>query len=266
MSLKRKINVRRSRAFLWGIVVFSLMAAAYIAQMLEGCRSEGGGDSLSLISILRFFFDGSSPYVPTPGIPFAPPWGWLSVQAVFALIVSNRVSDQIARLKGLTLLARGSRMRWWIAECRWVFCASIVYYLSAVLVALVAYLIVPVFIANKDAPQLMCSITQLSFLTADEVCVIISVPIMSFALGLCQVALSIAVNPIVAFLSNVAYCVASSYCGTPPFFADRTMLLRTSIGNNPAAWQGADVVALCSGIVIVAFFIGLLAIDNKDIL
>lgn len=90
--------------------------------------------------------------------------------------------------------------------------------------------------------------------------------LVSLALGELQVCLSFWVNPVFAFMINVAYLIAAIFIPSPSLLGNFAMLYRQNwvSGNQAIDWDIG--ILLCTLLLIATIVIGLVLFEKKDIL
>lgn len=179
-----------------------------------------------------------------------------------AVIVLKKMGTQI-------IIRSGSRLRWWISKFLWLVTYAVVYTGICMLVvalytlangaSLNLHLTMSVAMVFTKKSFLLCSLLRL-------LCIAVVQPVLLLVLlGTIQMALSMKISEISAFIILFAGMVISTYKRNLVLFGNWGMPYRMF----PAAKQGLDpklcLVLLC-GFIVILFVAGYLLCNKRDIL
>lgn len=190
--------------------------------------------------VFGFLLTGSDFYSMDGSTPFVIPAVWILAQTAIAFLIGSRVNDTLEDQALQTLTRVQSRDTWWIAQCIWVFIMVAIFYIAAALFAVLLAFI----LTAQATPGIELDLW--SYLTSsprpeggmfDFASLFIAPFLLSAALSMLQVSLSLVIGPIPAFLAILCYDIASVYLNLPFLIGDDAMIARSSFahvgGYNP---------------------------------
>lgn len=230
--------------------VSSLSFADYLAACVGGIET-------------RFLNDGES---------FDLPAGWLCLCGLMAYIVLDYPSRDLKGIGAHVVVASGSRRCWWMSKCIWVFVMCCV---SWTFVVVSCALWATLAGSGLDAPGSLRLTPGVSALLGFQAPYVIEgeasiagficvVPLALFALCAMQLALSVAVAPVVGFATVVATLLLSALHANAALLGNYLMLARHESVSTVGVTCGTGV--LVSLVFAAAFIaIGGLAYSRRDV-
>lgn len=241
----------------------SLDTSARLVEALGGAAMRG----FSAVDVLSFFFVGSDYYRPDSQVPFMLPMAWLIQQVLVAALVGSYTTRDLAGMAPQVLVRMGGRWAWWFSKCTWTAAAVLAFYAME---AVVAWATSALFGGTEGAMGGEVAVGMMGFapssLGIGAMAALLGLPVvLSLALSLAQVALSLAVGPIGAFGAVVTFTVVSVYFGAPPFIGDFSMLARSAFVQ-PGGVDAAAVYCTCTAVAAVSVVCGGCVLQRKDLL
>ena len=250
-------------------LLFSLLIVLFFFHTLQ---SDGDFLPLSFADCLACLFGGMEEFSPGHDRSFKIPAAWLCICLMGAYVA---LGYPVRNLEGVGVkqcVAARSRWAWWLAKCLWVVACTLGFCMTAFLICLVAS-----YASEGDAGLSLSKFTPglLNFFAAEDcdafaggegmLLFIAGIPVVLGALGLVQLAVSVNVNPLVAFVVTSAILFLSAFYLNPFELGNYLMLARSSlvihVGVNPATGMGLSVLA-----GMVAVIAGGVAFGRRDVL
>lgn len=172
--------------------------------------------------------------------------------------------------EGLQVILRGrTRVGWFLSKCVWNLCSCLVYFCAAGLMALVFTLAFggEVTLACPDRHAMLLFGPEARGLTAGQgVLVALAAPLLTLmALSMLEMALCLAVKPIVSFFVSMALLVASVYVNSPLALGNGAMTKRSSLVGTGTIEAG-PAAAAAMAVILASVLLGVLAFRRTDIL
>lgn len=202
---------------------------------------------------------------------FAFPVEWLFLHALILYFTLEYTSGDLTRC-GVQVMTRArGKIRWWLSKCLWNITAVASYYavFVGVLLALSALtgkemsmsLNGQVFAAhfNEALPGWVLS-------GAERVVALCVMPgVVGLALGLAQMALTLYIKPMIAFLVVCAYTMAGVFCVHPALVSNYALTVRSrAVGFYALTNTGG--LLLCGAIALLAVAVGCVRVQKMDLI
>lgn len=247
------------------LVAAAQLISVYASELLEDydVSSLGFSDNLALI------FAGKPPHEPVPGVVFIPPLGWLFIMMLLMYATLAFPSRDINGIGQQLLVREGKRAVWWLSKCLWTALTACEGLLVTVVTALLwtfahgQDVLAPVHAISMELAGV--SVRECVVFEASGGLFFVGVVAAVVAVSLVQLALSVCAHPNVAYLSIIAFCIASAFAQSPLLPGNLTMLARWS-GMVPTGvpFGAALIVAVVLGAAAVV--VGALVFLKHDLL
>lgn len=225
----------------------------------------------SLGDLWFYIYGGMEKYVYTPGNTFDFPVIWTFVFFVCALLVLNYPTKDMLGTGAHYLVSGGSRSKWWLSKVIWNILSTIIYHGIIFLVIVVLCVISNIdirFGINQPLIEYMYEFKNeviLYFVESIPVKVILLPVVISVAMNLLQMTLTLFIPPVHSFIVNCGFMVASAYMMTVFFAYNFAMPLRYNwIYEGGFNYKYGYIVA--AGIIVVSIITGLIRFKYYDII
>lgn len=228
-------------------------------------------EHFSLLDVLVYASAGAPPHDATSGLPYSPPFAWLVMQALIAALVGHYPANDLGTRGPQVLTRVGNTGTWWLAKCAWIAATVAAFYLLG-LAVFVVFAAAQGNVGGGASSTLSALLNGFSLEAASGTstgialaAALVAAPVLSIALSLAQVALSLIIGPLASFAALMAFDVASAYFAFPALFASGAMLCRSSLvtagGTSPAT-----VFAISALVVAASLIAGALILRRRDLL
>lgn len=230
----------------------------------------GNFAALGFIDCFANLFGGISEFSPQYGTRFDMPASWLCVCLMGAFIVLSYPTQNLESIGIKQCIEAQGRWCWWVSKCLWTVACTFLYWLLAVVIALLA--------SNDPSEYPTLSPTTVNLLgffaagdcaayngTKELLIFVAGIPFVLSALYLIQLAVSINTNPLIAFVVTISLLFYSAFYLNGLLPGNYLMLARSDL----VIHNGVDAV---SGIVLAialgacAVLIGGKAFARHDLL
>lgn len=261
-------------------VMFFVLSLMFFTLMNLAQKNHGFTDAdLSIFDYLLFFLKGERSFVPDWDTRLRIPAVWLLFQIWLHFMLAAYPTQDI-RSYGLQIFVRmEKRERWWLGKCVWNMMTVLSYYGILFFLAIVnglihGYSFVPVLNADVTVWLYSHQIDPAAVTSSQVLLLFIVLPILvSLALGMIQMALSLAVGPFFSFLAVVVYLYLAVYKTTPYFIGNFAMAFRS----NWLLPSGADMagqecvtsihgVGICLALMVIGVLFGLIVVRRYELL
>lgn len=271
LKLDVKNGICRNLALWISPVIISLLTfcEAYNRMMrVSELRTEQG------ISFGDFFFyayGGMQKYVPSPTNAFQFPAIWIMIFAMAAFLVLNYPTrDLCGTGQQFMVEAKGKRI-WWGAKCVWNILGSLLFHLVFTATLVLCCVVMKIPVTSKIHMDLIPMLFELSreFVLKERetlILLVCIVPILlSLALNMLQMVLTLFIKPIFGYIVVLAILLASAYLMSPYMIGNYAMMLRLDW-----VWNGgisAMTGVVVSGVILViSILAGMIKVHHMDIL
>lgn len=197
---------------------------------------------------------------------------WLQVLACPVYLNMSYPLSDLTKEGEQILIRSGSRKQWFLSKCVWNLCASIFYFCSALVTALILTLAAGGKLSLTCTPflvELSSDMPMKSEITSlEEIIALVLLPLLTIsALNILQMTLSFFMKPIYSFLICMAILVASVFSTCPILLGNGAMLLRSPLFFS----EKTKVSVLLTGItelfvIISCISMGMLKFKTFDVL
>lgn len=212
--------------------------------------------------------EGAPAFSFDPGGTFVFPATWALVVLSALYLTLWYPARDLAGFGAHVLVAGRSRWAWWLSKCCWVVCSSLV----SCALGLGTALVVTAASGGElalDAPRALAAARDWTLRAAFDqrelVTFLLGVPVALGALGLVQLALSVAWHPVIAFAASLAQLVLAAFVVTPLLPGNALMAVRSLalVEGGIAAGKGL-AASLALGVLGIVF--GGLAFSRIDLI
>lgn len=271
------MNIKRFRALLCydlrygfqcnrGKWLFALLVQVYFCT-LAGRLSLITNTPIGFWERLTFLFRGLPEYHLSQTGAFELPVHWLIFHAFLLFLAGFYPVQELAQSGGQAFIRSGRRGYWLLSKMLWVCVTVAGYYLM--LAGVLAVCSLPA--GGPWAPPAAMSalfginVAELSF--AEIVLYWWVMPILvSAALCLTEVLLSLFIEPLLAFFVMLSCLVASVFWTSPALIGNYSMLLRSSLLSGYPAISAQNCFAACLSLIALTSVLGTKLFRSKDIL
>lgn len=247
--------------------LFALVCCGFLYQSVEGkILGKELSDIPGFYDFFLYIFGGMKKYKESQVNIFNVPVIWMGVQLlVSSCIFSYPVRNIYDKGNNILMLYR-SRTEWWMGKNAWTILQVVCIYASIVLGIVVSTLVYG-SMTDTFSQEITYAIHGVVFQSSDYLGIwFVVLPFMySIMAAVCQINLSLIVEPIYALIIVVVYQVLSAYVQSPLLLANYSMLLRQNIfvagGVNAYVGIAAEIVVSC-----IAVIVGVCWIRKKDVL
>lgn len=264
-----RFDIRNGLAQCWWryVIIGVLFFAAAGVLLMTVVVNETDTSVLTYGDYLLHPFAGMKEYVYRPNQLFDIPALWLLVFLLFSYFTLSYPYRDLQNIGQTVMVSSESRVMWWLSKCLWVCVSVICFYIVAGLSTLLF-----VLLAGGDTSltvsQIMPSILDFGRMVKDGPwdfgILLIEYPIMTIAICLFQLLLSLLIKPLPSYIFTISMLFLSAYFKTPFLLGNYLMSARSSVyvtdGVSP---EIGIVVALTIAALSVSF--GALIIRRIDI-
>lgn len=200
---------------------------------------------------------------------FVLPVSWVLVVLLIAAVPLGYPYRNIMGFGRSVLVAGGSRLSWWLSKCVWVvLCVCFAYAVVVVVAAAMTMCAGGELTFDADAfalGVLDIDVRELRELPRSVLPFLAVVPVAASSLCVLQLALSLAIRPVMSFAATIALVVASIFFPLPVLAGNYLMAARAACLFS----NGSDVglgVALCLAVAACAIVVGGIAFCRMDII
>lgn len=246
-----------------GVDAFLWLRCARFIDMGKEALNPSFGDCFAAL------FSGSLDMATLDVSRMGPPMGWIAITGLFLYAPLAYPYSNLMGF-GKQLLVRGqSRWCWWLGKCLWVVgCVAVTF-----VVALVAALVVsaaaggePTLAVQANLPNLL-SLNSREFLEAGKPVGPFMAQVATCLTALClvQLALSLALRPLISYLLVMGIVVLSAFFSGFPFVGELCMWARVGLAV-PSGVEPAMGIAASLTLAVVAVAVGGLHFSKMDIM
>ena len=195
--------------------------------------------------------------------------GWMIINIFLTYIIGYYPLKDLKDYGSQILIRSKKRWQWWLSKCIWVIASVLIYYA-------IGYIVISIFslfdggislTPTYDINMSISKVNTLDFTAGKIIVVTMILPIvMSIALSLIQMTISMVTTPILSNVVLIAIIVASAYYCHPLLLGNYLMILRNDaivLGQGVNTMVGLGLGGVVS---ILAIIIGNLRFKKMDIL
>ncbi|MEG0834992.1 MAG: hypothetical protein RR063_10485 [Anaerovoracaceae bacterium] len=192
---------------------------------------------------------------------------WCLFFVCYFFIIGRYIVNDLYGFGTNILLKSKSRRAWWISKCIWVFTTAFVYYFIIVVTVIVycglknnvSFCITKEILAFHVSANLWVAELNL------RVTLLVLPILVLFTMGILQITISLLISPIVGLLAIIGFLVASIYFYAPVLVGNFMILKRSEAVIGGFA-NSTNAFIYCLLMATIAFFVGLIWFERKDIL
>lgn len=218
-----------------------------------------------------YAYGGMKEYIPAPDNPFQFPVIWILVFIIIPFILLNYPMKDMQNIGPQILVRSQARSRWWISKCVWNINGTCIYHgmLVGTLAVMCKNMDIPLsFNIHTDLLKMLFVLDMDTVLlprTFLPVSVVILPPLISVALNMFQMMLTLFMKPIFSFLAIAVVILASAYILSPVAIGNFAMPMRYSwVLKNGVSYQMG--IGVSGGLILISLVIGLFRFRLYDIL
>lgn len=255
------VDVRHGAREVAGRFAAALFLLVFLTAMFKFLTMQGDGSfrTVSFIDCFAGLFGGMSEFDPNHDSSFNLPASWLCVCLMGAFIVLSYPTQNLESIGIKQCIAAQGRWCWWVSKCIWTVACAFLYWVLAIVVALVASGLEDL---GEDLILSEATVDVLGFFAAADcgayegvsevLLFVVGIPFVLSALYLVQLAVSVNTNPLIAFAVTTALLFHAAYYLTPLSLGNYLMLARSDLVIHNGASAGVGIVA--------AIVVGVLAV------
>lgn len=230
-----KNGIIKNKFFIISSFILSISFCLNFFSNIKGYSISHNEASHSISDILLFIYGGMKEYIPKPDEPFQIPILWILLfTSIFFGSLNYPYNDLHNYGKQILIRTKG-RTLWWISKCVWNITYNILFHLILILSILVFSLISNANINTTINTDL--AIYNFSLKETDLISKSIAIPfyffitpiLMSIAISLLQMTLSLFIKPIFSFLFISIILISSTYIIKPYLIANYSMMIRNDM-------------------------------------
>lgn len=233
--------------------------------------SEISGNSASALTLGDYFvyvFAGMKEYIFDPRNPFNFPPLWMFIFLTISYLTLNYPYQDLMGSGKHELIESGSRSVWWYSKCCWVLLSVVLFYAAAAL-GLVFFVLLSGGFLNISVSPTITSIIDFGVDCSsgpwDIAPLLTLLPVMTIAVCLIQLMLSLVIKPVPSFLCTVTLLFFSIYFKTNYLPGNYLMVIRSEIFLvSGVSWIYGVVIALVA--IIFTVMLGRSVFANADIM
>jgi len=203
------------------------------------------------------------------GDRFQIPGDWMIMNIFLTYVIGYYPLKDLKDYGSQILIRSKKRWQWWISKCIWIIASVLIYYA-------IGYIVIGIFslfnggvslTPTYDINMSISNVNTLEFTSGKIIVMTVILPIiMSIALSLIRMTISMFIMPILSNIVLVSIIVASAYYCHPLLLGNYLMILR----NDAISFERGvnTMVGLVLGVIvsILAVIIGNLRFKKMDIL
>lgn len=245
-------------------------SAVYLRSIIDNLISYGSlFSSGTMIDYYMFSLKGLEVYKITKESTFQIPVYWFCYHLILAYIIGYYAEKDFTEYGKNSILATKTRIGWWMAKCIWCVVSVLLYYLMGFLGTAFYTFLADGKLSFVVTKELMKGFGQgLIYLSNTEILVLVLVLpcLISIAVSLLQMLLSIRIGSVASFAGVCIMYVMSVYYTSPFLLGNYTMWRRNhtvGVGSGVYTTIGLFISLI---IIVVVMLAGVIYIDRKDIL
>ena len=257
-------NLSFTKIIIW-IVFFTLVSYEF-----SGRLGNFNFEKFSLGDSFLYTYGGIKEFIPSPNELFIIPYLWILNNLLVLFFTLHYANDDLNGYGHQLILRTENRTSWWFSKCIWNSIIIIIYYIIAWIVTTLNALlrgaelnfeiseymsVIMVFGSNQIASSGWILLLEITLMPL----------IITIALGMVQMALSLVFKPAFAFIFSSVMLISSAYYMTPYLIGNFAMAVRSDkVVSNGLNLTDGIIAAI--GMIIIGIIIGVLAIRRYNIL
>jgi hypothetical protein len=252
--------LRRWKYYLAAVLLFSFVALTFVFQSRSYIEHNKFNDVIDIADFIINVLAGNKPFDPESHKGIDISIQWLAFHSFLSFCVGFYVAEDLKKSADSFILRTRSRIQWWISKLIWSCFTVIIYYLLFVLTAfLIALICGDLSFDGALAKKLL----EVSFHNSNGCTLIVFLlfsVLISIALSVFQITLSLVIKPFYSFLIVVCYMVASAFYCNDFLLYNFTMLMR-----NADVSKGSGFI-IAAGLILISCVAGTALIKKKDVI
>lgn len=235
---------------------------------------------MGVVGYMTWLFSGMPEYFVVETGRFELPVPWLMLQGCLLFLVGFYPANDLMRSGGQAFVRSGRRRNWLLGKAVWVAATVTAYYVCLTVVLMLGVLLAEGgtlsakgqalieewFIGSPEALEFLFGVPIAEMGGAEIFLSWWLEPfLVSVALCLAEMALSLLVEPAVALFVMLGYLTASVFWTTPVLLGNYAMLLRQDFWSGNRAVSFSNCVMGCVMCSVLALFAGSRYVRNKDV-
>lgn len=250
--------------------VIAVAYALVLAFTLALASAARGADvPLTLGNLVASALGGMGRFLPSPSEPFELPVAWVVTLLLPAYATLGYPYRDLEGFGQKVLVASGARRHWWLSKCLWVTMCVLAYWCLFFGVAAVISTAVngslSLFV-SADLPRVLGVDLFTSFDTQEFALFIVAVPLISVALCLGQLCVSLVLRSVLSFAVTFAVLFVSAFYYDNPLLIGNYLMAFRSHGLVVDGFQPMWGLMLAVFVSVASLVVGGLLFSRKDIL
>lgn len=225
----------------------------------------------SFADVWFYLYGGMKPYVPSADNPFQIPVIWIGIFIIVSFLVLNYPVNNMLGIGSHILVQTGGRGKWWLSKCIWNITSTLIYHFVFIMVLVILCGMFDYSLnidLHMEAQERLFDIWGEMKVNeeADLAVGMIIVPILiSIAINLVQMTLSLFIKTVFSFLVISATMLSSVYFLSPVMIGNYAMPLRyNSFIEQGVSYKCGALVAIA--VIFITSIVGLVRFKKYDIL
>lgn len=250
--------------------LFALLIQIYFC-ILAGQMGSVYETDMGFFERLTFLFKGITEYHLSETSEFELPAQWLFFHGYLLFMVDFYLVHELTHNGGQTFIRSGGRECWLFSKLMWVISNVVSYYLLLAIIVGICSLSANGFSTDNfwissDAMLKIFGINLTGLSFVDIFFYWWGMPLLvSLALCITEVIISLFIQPILSFFLMSAYLIASVFWMKPIFLGNYSMLLRQEFISGNLSISLQNCLSGCILLITIAITVGMLCFKNRDI-
>lgn len=245
--------------------ICALMVQLYFVNAAyQGCAGAEGNPGV--VGYLTWLFRGMPEYAAVETGRFELPVPWLMLHACLLFLVGFYPVNDLTRSGGQAFVRWGRRRSWLLGKAVWTACTVAAYYGCLTVILALCALMTGGLVHSPEGMKFLYGISMDEIGRAELFLFWWAEPfLVSLALCLAEMALSLILEPMLALFFMLGYLTASVFWAAPALLGNYAMLRRQIFWSGKAAFSVSGCVTGCVLCSLAALAAGGLVISKKDI-
>lgn len=260
---------RRWKYYLAATFFFAFADAAFISHANLFLKYNPAVGKFGFTEFLLNVFAGNEPFDPQAKTGIKMSIVWFVFQSFLSFIVGFYAREDLKKSSSLFLLRVKSKARWWTSKFIWCLLSVLAYYIVFVLTC---FLFVLVFgdLPSQGNAAVCSSLFGIRIANVGILRILFAslfLPmVISMAMAVFQIALSLIIKPIYSFTVIVAYLAASAFYCSPFLLFNFSMVCRNADFSHYHNITDAMGLLLSLCVTVASYVAGMIFIKTKDII
>lgn len=241
-----------------------LVQAYFVNMAYQWCSA--AQENVGVLGYLTWLFRGTPEYFAAETGRFELPVPWLMLHACLLFLVGFYPAADLTRSGGQAFARAGSRRRWLFGKVVWVLCTVAAFYFLLTSLLILCALLTGGAAYSPEAMRFLYGL-ELTEPGGPEIILAWWVEpfLVSLALCLAEVTLSLIMEPVLALFFMLGYLTASVFWTAPALLGNYSMLLRQDFLSGHEEISFFNCLAGCGLCVAAALAAGCGIIKKKDV-